>query len=507
MRRHLCILDPLGKVFILFGVIMLIPWMQAWIVRDMGHELAKAFAIPGFLCIIFGACALYLGRNRTHEFKIRHASLLVLTIWFCLPVIGAYPLITFTNDNFIDAYFEAVSGLTASGATILVGIDVLPDEIKLWRGLLSWMGGLGLIVLAVAILPNLGVGGRQMMRSEITGPLKDNDLTPQINETAKGLWLVYVFLTILCCLAYWLCGMRPLDAVVHSFTTLGLGGFSNHDASFAYFESALIETVAIVFMLIAGFNFATHFSGFMVLRQSGGKGTPAQRSFKQRLRDWRRVYTADAELPPYLITLLLGCVVTCTVVLATAELPWVVAVRQGIFNTVSVATTTGYTNADYGQWPLAVGLWMLLLANFASCSGSTGGGIKMIRALTLLRILQIEQTRLLHPSAYLQVNVQGRRISSRVVASILFFVLAYVLTIFLTTLLMLAVQPSLDLLTAFSAAVATVSNTGPGLGDVGPASTYASLNPAATALGALAMLLGRLELLLFLLLFSRSLWR
>lgn len=506
MSRNLCILDPLGKVLVLFGSIMLVPYALSLYLDGYTIQHFEDFGLPGLSCVLLGIGAWFIGRDRVKDFKIRHASLLVLLIWILLPMVGSYPLREHAAGSFIDAYFEAVSGLTASGATVLTGLDDMSPEIKLWRGLLSWMGGLGLIVLAVAILPNLGVGGRQMMRSEITGPLKDSDLTPQINETAKGLWLVYVFLTALCALAYYACGMDLLDALVHSFTTMGLGGFSNHDASFAYFDSPLIETVAIVFMLIAGFNFATHFSGFMELRHASPRAS-SQTSSNTRLSRWRRTYARDAELKPYLLTLLVGCIVVCGTLLATTDSGWVAAVRYGIFNTVSVATTTGYTNTDYGQWPLAVGLLLLLLANFASCSGSTGGGIKMIRALTLLRCLQIEQIRLLHPRAFLQVKVHGRIISETIVASILFFVLAYVLTILLTTLLLLIVQPSLDLLTAFSAAAATVSNTGPGLGDVGPTSTYASLNEAATAIGALAMLLGRLELLLFLLLFSRSLWR
>lgn len=539
MARNLCILDPLGKLLLLFGLIMFLPATLAAHGEGDQDGLVALFLWPGCSCAIGGALAWLLGRGRQQDFKLRHASLLVIMIWLFLPVIGSYPLLSYTSHDFVDAYFEAVSGLTASGATVMTGIDELPDPIKLWRGLLSWMGGLGLIVLAVAILPNLGVGGRQMVKSEITGPLKDQDITPQINETAKGLWLVYLSLTTACALAYLACGMNALDALVHSFTTMSLGGFSNHDRSFAYFDSPLIEAVAVMFMLVAGFNFATHFSSFAMLRLRlprfvrrwraaigslsatlAGKGAPAghpmersslfperRKTLRQRLAAGARVYRRDAEFRPYLMTLAFSCVVVCAAIYLATDASLTETLRHGIFNTVSIATTTGYSNFDYYHWPLFIGFWILLLANFTSCSGSTGGGIKMVRFLTVIGRIRAEQVTMLHPNAYVEVKVHGRTIPDSVVSSILFFVLAYCVSIMLTALLLLTVQVDLDMVTALSAAMACVSNTGPGLGDVGPAGNYAILNEAATFIGALAMLIGRLELLIFLLLFSRSLWR
>lgn len=508
MSRNLCILDPVGKILLIFGLSMFLPIPLALLNGNTTTDLAVSFALPGAYCLAAGAGGWFIGKGRAHEFKIRHASLLVILTWFFLPAIGAYPLLRYTDGNFIDAYFESVSGLTASGATILNNIDELPDAIKLWRGLMTWMGGLGLIVLAVAILPNLGVGGRQLMKSEITGPLKDQDLTPQINETAKGLWFIYILLTTACGLAYLLCGMSWLDALVHSFTTMGLGGFSNHDASFAYFDSPLVEAVAVVFMLVAGFNFATHFSALISVRRNYRDKTLARHGnpFIQRLRNWTTAYRKDAELRPYLVMLAFGSLTVCVAIYLTQDIGLGTALRHGIFNTVSIATTTGYSNTDFYQWPLAIAFWLLLLGNFTSCSGSTGGGIKMIRALTIFSCMRVEQVKMLHPTAFQEVKVNGRVIKDSIVSSILFFVLAYIITILATTLLLLASQPGLDMVTALSAAMACVSNTGPGLGEVGPGTTYASLNPVATSISALAMLLGRLELLLFLLLFSRGLW-
>ena len=514
IKLQLCILDPLGRVFGLFGLSMVAPAIVAS-QTEPNFSMAIVFLATGLACSIIGIASWQVGRNRTKEFKVRHASLMVIIIWFFLPLVGAIPLLTYTGGSLVDAYFEAVSGLTASGATIMADIDNLPPSIKLWRGELTWMGGMGLIVLAVAILPNIGIGGRQMMKSEITGPLKDQDLTPQINETAKGLWLIYAVLTAVCMLAYLLCGMDLLDAVVHSFTTLGLGGFSNHDASFAYFNSPLIESVAIVFMIIAGFNFATHLSSLQAFG-SRSRLHPEPTAgrwpvLKKMLRLASRLFTPyrnDNEFKPYLICLAVASVFVVVILLITTDMPPWQAVRSGVFNTVSIATTTGYSNTDfYLQWPLFASFLILLMANFTSCSGSTGGGIKMIRVLTIFNRARVEQVKILHPHAFQQVKVAKTVIPDEIVVSIFFFVLTYVITIFLFTLLLLASQPSLDVVTAFSAAMACVSNTGPGLGDVGPGTTYAIFNPIATSIGALAMLLGRLEFLLFLLLFSRDLWR
>ena len=491
-------------MLVMFGLSMQVPVAVGLIF--MG-KLEVAFMVVGILCTALGALLWHLGRPHIERLKVRHVSLMVLVIWLLLPLIGALPLLPVVNGSLSDAYFEAVSGLTASGGTVLSNINELPLAIKLWRGEMSWMGGMGLIVLATAILPNIGSGGRQMMKSELTGPLKNQDLTPQINETAKGLWLIYLGLTSVCLLAYWLAGMNLLDAVVHSFTTMALGGFSNHDTSFAHFNSPLIEGVAILFMVIAGFNFATHFGCLHSIRR---RKLPFEDTSPLK-RLWNRSsgpYRNDLELRPYLLTLLIGCVLVVGVLMAQTDLSFAQSLRHGVFNTVSIATTTGYSSIDFfGSWPLFLCLVILFMANFNSCSGSTGGGVKMARMLVFVNRSRVEQTHLLHPYAFSEVKLGGRVVGTEVVVSIMFFVLIYLMTILLFTLLLLAMQPSLDMLTAFSASMASVSNTGPGLGEVGPGSNYAGLNTAATILCSLAMLLGRLEFLLFLLLFSRDFWR
>jgi trk system potassium uptake protein TrkH len=349
-----------------------------------------------------------------------------------------------------------------------------------------WLGGMGVIVLAVAILPLLGVGGSQIFKAETPGPMKDTKLTPRIAETAKGLWLVYFALTGLCLLAYRWAGMTWVDALMHAFTTMGLGGFSTHDASFGYWNSPKIELVAIVFMMIAAVNFATHFLA------------------------WRRLslgpYRRDPEASVYFFVLT-GSVCGIALYLFLVGVypdPWV-ALRYAAFNVVSVATTTGYSSTDYNAWPIFAPLWMLFLCSFVSCSGSTGSGMKMVRALILFKQIFRELLRIIHPRLQRPVKLSGLAIENRIVLAVLAYVFVYVSCIILATLLLTAT--GLDVLTAFSAAVASINNTGPGLGKVGPLSTYAVLGDFQIWVCSFLMLLGRLELMTLLVVMTPAFWR
>lgn len=526
-KRNLCILEPLGRIIFMFGLIMLVP--IGLVLSDQDPtQLLLAFLLPSIACIVIGLTMRHYGRELADKFRLRHATLLLLIIWCGLPFIGAFPLRSYVDPASVlsDSYFEAVSGITASGATIMINIDTLPDSIKLWRGLLAWMGGMGLVVLATALLPNLVIGVKHLFNTEISGPQQEAELTPRIEKTAKGLWTLYIILSCTCALAYWISGMDWLDALVHSFTTVSMSGFSNHDASFAYFDSVAIEIIAVLFMLLAGLNFATHFSAIRQLSRRNKtlikrahsirashfgtylKLITTSAGISSLFQSFSTPYRQDNELRSYLTVLFIGCVAVIFALGQTTDLNWTQQLRHGIFNTVSIATTTGYSNTDFGsQWPLFISFFILLLANFTSCSGSTGGGIKMIRARTALGILSLEGTRILRPNVFLQVRIRRQVIDNKVVSSVLLFLFAYTLTMLVLGLTLLAVQPSLDFLTAISAALACLSNTGPGLGDVGSGTTYTSLNPVATTVCAFAMLLGRLELLLFLVLFTRDLWR
>ena len=484
MSRIAPVLNVLSKVVMLFSATFLLPLTLSWIIDD-GAQRAYDAAIA--ITFVAGALIWLFTRQSQRELQTRDGFLLVLLVWTSLPAFATLPLLFYMPDlSFTDAYFETVSGITTTGSTILSCLDALPMSINLWRGLLVWLGGMGLIVLAVAILPLLGVGGMQIYKAETPGPMKDTKLTPRITETAKGLYLVYVGISIACGLSYWLAGMTPFDTVMHTFATMGLGGFSSHDASYGYWNSPAIEAVTVVFMLVAGINFSTH---FLAWRQRSAIA-----------------YRLDPEVR-WFLTVTLGSALLVAVYLTAMRVypDFFQALRFALFNTVSIATTTGFANTDYNQWPIFAPLWMLFLSSFASCSGSTGGGMKMVRAQLLFRQGRRELTRLVHPAARLPVKLGGHVVPNNVIYAVLAFAFLYVFAIIVMTLLMTA--SGLEFITAFSAVIASINNTGPGLNQVGPATTYASLTDFQTWICTIAMLLGRLELLTVLVVFTRAFWR
>ncbi|KVW95523.1 TrkH family potassium uptake protein [Thiobacillus denitrificans] len=484
MSRIAPVLNVLSKVVMLFSATFLPPLALSWVLDD-GTQ--RAFGEAIVITFVGGALTWLFTRKAQRELQTRDGFLLVLLVWTSLPAFATLPLLIYMPDlSFTDAYFETVSGITTTGSTILSGLDTLPMPINLWRGLLVWLGGMGLIVLAVAILPLLGVGGMQIYKAETPGPMKDTKLTPRITETAKGLYLVYVGISIACGLSYWLAGMTPFDAVMHTFSTMGLGGFSSHDASFGYWNSPVIEAVTVVFMLVAGINFSTHFL-----------------AWRQRTAT---AYRLDPEVRWFLAVTLGSALMIAIYLTAMQVYPdFFQALRFAVFNTVSIATTTGFANTDYNQWPIFAPLWMLFLSCFASCSGSTGGGMKMVRAQLLFRQGRRELTRLIHPAARLPVKLGGQVVPNNVIYAVLAFAFLYVFAIIVMTLVMTA--SGLEFITAFSAVVASINNTGPGLNQVGPATTYASLSDFQTWICTIAMLLGRLELLTVLVVFTRAFWR
>lgn len=484
MASFATILRPLGLLVLLFGVTMLVPILVA---AGAGDDAVGAFD-AGFLLTMTAGSALWVaGGRHPRELHNRDAFLLVGLAWTLLPALAALPLLAYFRElSFTDAYFETVSGLTTTGATVLVKLDELPPSVNLWRGELVWLGGMGLIVLAVAILPLLGIGGRQIFKAETPGPMKESALTPRIAETARGLWKIYVGLSVLCIVSYRAAGMNWLDAVVHGFTTMGLGGFSTHDASFGHWDSLRIEAVSMVFMLLAGMNFATHF-----LAWRGRSLVP---------------YRRDPEALWFLaVTLASATGLAAYLVFQGSYQGAPDALRYALFNTISLATTTGYANTDYNQWPVFVPLWMLFLSSFASCSGSTGGGIKMVRALLLYKQVYREFSRAVHPQAVLPVKLSRQPVPPSVIYAVLAFLFVYVSAIVAMTVVL--ASSGLDMMSAFSAVIACINNTGPGLNQVGPATTYESLTDFQTWVCSGAMLLGRLELFTLLILFSPAFWK
>lgn len=482
--RPFAVLRLLSLVLVLFAAYMLLPLGVSLVLQDGAHG-AYLWSVGATLAA--GVSLWAATRRAGRELQVRDGFLLVALVWAVLPAFGTLPLLVqLPGLSFTDAYFEAASGLTASGATVLSGLDFLPPSINLWRGFMIWLGGMGVIVLAVAIMPLLGVGGSQLFKAETPTPMKDTKLTPRIAETAKGLWLVYFALTVACGLAYYWAGMTGLDALMHAFTTVGLGGFSTHDASYAYWDSPRIEAVAIVFMLLAAINFATHFLAWH------------RRSL--------RVYRVDPEAKVFLGVVAASVLGIAAYLVGTGVYPdFATALRYAAFNVVSIATTTGYANTDFNLWPIFAPLWMLFLCSFASCSGSTGGGMKMIRALILFKQIFRELLRIIHPRVTNPVKLGGQLVENNVVFAVLAYVFVYVSCIILFTLLLTV--SGADVVTAFSAAVVSLNNTGPGLAQVGPASNYAVLNDFQTWVCSFGLLLGRLELFTLLVVLTPAFWR
>ena len=484
VARFAPLAQTFGLIIMIFGLSLVIPAAFSHLLGDGAESAYDETLLGTFAC---GALLWLVARGHRGELQVRDGFLLVALAWTVLPAFATLPLLLLLPDlSFTDAYFETVSGLTTSGATTLSDLDKLPPSINIWRAQLVWMGGMGVMVLAVAILPLLGVGGAQMFKAETPGPMKDTKLTPRITETAKGLWAVYFGMTFVCVVGLKLAGMTWLDALIHAFSTMGLGGFSSHDASFGYWDSPAIEAVTIVFMLAASLNFATHF--LAVRRRS------------------LLPYARDPEAGMVMLAML-GSVLMIALYLwwtATYSSFWT-ALRFSAFNVVSIASTTGFANTDFALWPIFAPLWMLYLSCFATSSGSTGGGMKMIRALVLLKQSFREFTRIIHPRAMVPLKIAGHAVENNLIFAVLAFTLVYGATLVGMSLLLTAT--GLDFITAFSAVAACINNMGPGLGQVGPATTYAVLNDFQTWVCTLAMLLGRLELFTLLVVFTPAFWR
>ncbi len=484
MRRLRPLLHVLGLVIGVFGLSMLLPLVVSQILHDHAR-LAYDEAVLS--TIGSGALMWLIGRGSRRELKIRDGILLVVLIWSLTPIYAAMPLMIYMPHlSFTDAYFETMSGLTTTGATTLSGLDQLPISINLWRAQLHWIGGLGVIVLVVAVLPLLGVGGRQMLKSETPGPMKDDKITPRVTETAKGLWAVYIMMTLVLIALYDLFGMSFMDAVIHAFSVMGLGGFSSHDASFGYFNSVPLEIITEIFALLAGLNFATH---FMALRSRSL--TP---------------YKVDPEIRWFLGIVLGSCLMLAVLLWAKdVYLDFPTALRQASFSVISMSTTLGLSTADFGQWPFFSSLWLLFLCSFSTSAGSTGGGIKMMRAVLLYKQVYRELQRLIHPNAQFPMRLGESVVPNKIMYAVLAFAFIYVAAIVILSFVLSF--SGLDVLTAFSAVVACINNTGPGLGQVGPGTNYASLNDFQTWVCTFAMLLGRLELFTLLVVLTPAFWR
>ena len=473
----------LGMLLMLFSTSMLPPVLVSLIYDDGSmwafiYGFAVTFAI-GFL-------AWLPVRNDKRDLRLRDGFGIVAGFWVVLGSFGAAPLLFSTEPSMTltDAVFEAISGLTTTGATVLSGLDTLPKSILYYRQQLQWFGGMGIIVLAVAVLPMLGVGGMQLYRAETPGPVKDTKLTPRIAETAKALWYIYFALTIACAGSYFFAGMDLFDAICHSFSTVAIGGFSTHDASVGYFDSAAIDVVAIFFMFIAGINFSLHFVA------------------------WRsntlRNYLADPEFRAYVTILFSLAVFVLFYLLINKQYDSLDKIAiNGTFQVVSIATTTGFTTTNFSIWPGLLPVLLIFSSFIGGCAGSTGGGMKVMRVLLLYKQGAREVRRLVHPSAEMPVKLGRMPVPQRVIDSVWGFFAVYV--VLFAAMMMVMLATGMDQVTAFSAIAASLNNLGPGLGEV--ATSFANINDLAKWVCVAAMLLGRLEIFTLLVLVSSSFWR
>lgn len=472
----------LGLLLMLFSVTMLPPVGVALYYSD-GHW--QPFLDSFGALLVVGALIWWPARKAIRELRVRDGFLIVSLFWIVLGLAGAVPLLLSDRPNLAltDAVFEAVSGFTTTGATVIVGLEDLPISILYFRQQIQWLGGIGIVVLAVALLPMLGVGGMQLLKAESPRPAKDVRLTPRITETAKALWVIYVTLTVLCAACYWMAGMTPFDAIAHSFSTVSTGGHSTHDASLGYFDNVAVEIVASLFMLLGSINFALH---FFVLRH-------------RRVQDYFR----DPELRAFLTLVLALFVLTTTTLVVRQVYAPEAAIRTALFHAISAQTGTGFVITDFSLWPAALPVMLLLTTFISGSAGSTSGGMKVIRWLLIWKQGMREVQRLIHPSAEIPVRIGSKPIDYRIIDSIWGFFAAYV--ILFTVLMVLMMLSGADQVTAFSAIAACMNNFGPGLGEV--SSNFTALSEPAKWLCVIAMLLGRLEIFPLLVIATPSFWR
>ncbi|HKK15040.1 MAG TPA: TrkH family potassium uptake protein [Gammaproteobacteria bacterium] len=479
--RYAAIARILGLLVFIFGASMLPPLgVSLWY-----HDGEAPHFLASIAVILAVGLVLWLPtRNERHELRTKDGFIIVALFWVVLGVLGALPFIFGPHLSFVDSVFESVSGFTTTGATVIVGIDKLPPSILYHRQQIQLLGGMGVVVLAVAVLPMLGVGGMQLYRAETPGPMKDEKITPRITHTSRALWLIYFALTAACAFCYWAAGMTPFDAIGHSFSTLSTGGFSTHDASMGYFNSPTIELIADVFMLLGAMNFTVH---FMVWR-----GRDPLHYFK------------DPEVRTFLTVVGVAiALITLGLALTSTYPGFLTSLRYAAFQVISVITSTGYTTAGFSAWPLSLPVLLILSSFIGGCAGSTAGGMKVIRVLLLGKQATREIMRLVHPNAVTLVKVGGRTVAERTVAAVWGFFSAYVAAF--TVLMLAMITTGVDQVTAFSAVATCMNNLGPGLGRV--AANFHDLNSAAKIISIIAMLLGRLEIFTILVLLSPAFWR
>lgn len=485
-------LSTVGIICLFFSVIFVPPIIISEIYQD---NEAVNFVEAMMITFITGFFLWFPFRNNQTSLQQRHGFLIIVLLWLVLSLLSSLPFDLILRSSVIDSLFEAVSGITTTGATVFSGLDDMSPSLLFYRQELQWFGGMGLIVLAVAVIPQLGIGGMSVYKAEVPGVMKEEKLTPRLSQTALILWKMYLVLTLTCALAYWLAGMSVYDAIAHSLSTLSTGGFSTHDSSLGYFNSAVIEQIAVVFMLLGAINFSLHFMWF--------KHNPLKHfSWK---KNFIREYFKDQELRLFLIVIFAATVIiTATLIIEYTYLNPSTSLRHSLFTVVSMITSTGFVTADYSQWPLFIPFFLMIIGFVGGCGGSTAGGMKVIRMLILVKLVYREMKQMIHPKGIFNVSLKsGSTIPNRTLESVFGYFVLYIASF--AILLLLMMMDGADQVTAFSAVATCMNNMGPGLGEA--SQSFAGLKDSEKLIAVAAMLIGRLEVISVLVLLSPQYWR
>ena len=460
-----------------FSLSFVIPMAISLIFNDSALNI---FIITFAIIFSLGLFGWLVSRDAGDDLSQKDGFIIITFFWVVLSIAGSIPFILI-GMPLVDAFFESMSGITTTGATVISNLDDLPESVLFYRQLLQWMGGMGLIVLAIAVMPLLGIGGGQLYKTEIPGAMNDQKLTPRIKETAQALWLIYLVLTFFCALFYYFAGMNGFDAISHSLSTVSIGGFSTHNESIGYFNNGLIEAVCIAFMLLSALSFTLHYFAIYM---------------KRPLK-----YFHDPELK-FFITILL-VIFTISMAVNMLSTTGKASIRELLFHTVSIVTTTGFAIGDSSQWNPSIGFLLLIGAFIGACSGSVGGGIKSWRVLIMINYAYINLKKMIHPNAVISLKIGNKNVENDVASSVWGFFSIYVISFVI--LLLGLVMTGLDFESAFSAIGACLNNLGPGLGEV--SQTYESVSPAGKGILSFAMILGRLEIFTLLVLFTPVFWK
>jgi trk system potassium uptake protein TrkH len=486
------VLSTVGIICLFFSVIFIPPIIISEIYQD---GVTQSFVEAMSITVLVGI-ALWLPFRKNHtDLHRRDGFLIIVLVWLILSLLASLPFDFILHTSIVDSLFEAVSGITTTGATVFTNLDKMAPSLLFYRQELQWFGGMGLIVLAVAVIPQLGIGGMSIYKAEVPGVMKEEKLTPRLSQTASILWKMYLGLTLLCAFAYWFAGMSFYDALAHSMTTVSTGGFSTHDLSLSYFDSVLIEQIAVVFMVLGAINFSLH---FQMIRQSSF-------NIYSMKKNVLRVYFDDEEVRLFLLIILLSVIlITVTLVMQYTYPNATTSLRHSVFTVVSMITSTGFVTADYSKWTLFIPFFLIIIGFVGGCGGSTAGGMKVIRILILLKLVYREFKQMMHPKGVFLIKIAGSNIiANRTLQSVFGFFVLYITSF--SVMLLLMMLDGADQVTAFSAIATCMNNMGPGLGEV--SQSFAGLKDFEKLVSVAAMLLGRLEVVSVLVLMSPEYWR